>query len=133
MQSAVQAECQRQLDSFLSRNPALQFACLSRVDGRAFAHATARESIAAAGVSAITCSLLALAESFAKEALKSPCSYSAIATERGSIVLVRVPSRQRAFALSVGADDSQLIAMTLRGALDTAQALAQTIDQVTET
>lgn len=116
----------------MARVPALRFACLSRVDGRAFAHAAARDKMAAASVSAITCSLLALAESFAKEALKAPCSYSAIATERGSIVLVRVPTRHRAFALSIGADESELMAMALRSALDTAESLARVLDQGVE-
>lgn len=125
---AGHAECQAQLAALLTQVPSLTFACLSLVDGRPFAHAGANQALIAPRIAAMTSSLLALSESFAKEALRSRCTYSTLSTEHGTIVIVRVPERSRTFTLSVGADSTESMAMALRMTLDTAARLALILD-----
>lgn len=125
----LRAACTEELAHLLRKAPATRFACLGTVDGRNFGFASAQQNASAQRLSAMTCSLLALAETFAKEALSSRCGHATLTTEHGSIVIVRVPSRTRAFALAVGADASDVLAATLRHALDLAGKLAALIDR----
>ena len=123
------AQCDASLRSLLGKSAAIRFACLGTVDGRSFSFAADDGSRSAQRLSAMTCSLLALAESFSKEALRGRCTHATISTEFGTIVVVRVPSRTKTFALSIGADATDVMASTLRYALDTAQALGALIDR----
>jgi predicted regulator of Ras-like GTPase activity (Roadblock/LC7/MglB family) len=126
---AVRAECQARLDAMVKQSSSVSFACLSTVDGRLFAYSSAAPTPEPQHRSAITSSLLALSESFAKESLRSRCAYTVVAAEHGVIVAVRVPSKARSFALSVGADSSDILALTLRMTLDASDALAKIIDR----
>ena len=128
-QMQIRNECQQTLDALLARSPAIVFASLGTVDGRSFAHADApgREANAARAA-AIMSSLMGLIESFSRESLDSRALYNSIATEHGSIVLVRVPSKARHHTLCVCADASDILATTIRAALDTAAQLAVAID-----
>jgi predicted regulator of Ras-like GTPase activity (Roadblock/LC7/MglB family) len=87
-------------------------------------HHCASPSVEPARVAAMTASALALSESFARSAVQSPCDYSVISTEGGAVVMVRVPAGDRALALSVGSDGSEVLAVTLRTALDTSRRIA---------
>lgn len=117
------------LESQLRANPGVRAIVVGTADGRAFAHACqADQAVEAARISAIATSLLALSESFSREALRSQAQYNSIATEHGTIVVVRVPTRARAHMLCLWADQSDIFAMTLRLALDSAARLAILID-----
>lgn len=122
-------ECQQTLEALIARTPAIVFASLGTVDGRSFAHADApgRETNAPRAA-AIMSSLMGLIESFSRESLDSRALYNSIATAHGSIVLVRVPSKAKLHTLCVCADGSEILAMTIRAALDTAEQLAARID-----
>lgn len=122
-----QERCSARLDELLAQSSALIFACIGTADGRLVA---ARRGDGAR-TAAMTSSLLALSESFAKEALRSPCMYSTIVTRHGCIVTVRIPSDRRSHVLSVGADATETLAMVLRHALDAAAQLAEIIDSAT--
>lgn len=123
------ASCRAVLERRLATAPGVRAAVMATVDGRAFAQAqSAGQELNGARAGAIASSLLALAEAFSRETLRGQVQYNSIATERGTIVVVRVPSRVSTHALSVWADNSENFAMTLRFALDTAAQLAGTID-----
>jgi hypothetical protein len=126
----ISAACGARLERFRGQVPSFVFACLGTVDGRAFAFASAEgnDPKLAQRMSAISCSLLALSESFARESLRSNCNHALAATEHGNIIVVRVPCRSRAYILSVGADSTDNQAITLRRALDLASDLALLID-----
>lgn len=115
------------LELLLKRSSALRFACLGTADGRLLASVNADAQSNGERIAAMTSSLLALSESFAKDALRGHCNYSVVATDHGSIVVVRVPHVGRGYMLSVGADGSELMALTLRAALDTAERLSRII------
>ena len=117
------------LSSLLDSNTSILFASACMVDGRSYAHA-ARESHPsdAHRTAAIMSSLLGLLESFARETLKSTASYTSLATEHGSIVIARVPSKRRMHALCVCSDNTSNLAMTIRSTLDTAKTLSDSID-----
>ncbi len=122
-------ECQAILAALLQRSQATLFASMSTVDGRSHAHAGSNLSSAnAQRTAAITSSLMGLIESFSRETLASGALYNSIATDKGSIVIVRVPSRARLHTLCVCTDNTANLAMTIRAALDTAQKLAERID-----
>ena len=122
-------ECQNMLAALLERTPAIRFASMATVDGRSYAHSNAIAQEANAQRSAaIMSSLMALTESFSREALGSQAHYSSIATDYGSIVMVRVPSKAKLHTLCVCADATENLAMTIRCALDTAALLAAKID-----
>ena len=72
--------------------------------------------------------LVALSESFAREAMRSQCKYSMTVMEHGLIVSVRVPDRSHSFVFSLGADHSESMAMVLRRALDGAADIARILD-----
>lgn len=120
--------CELRLQALLRRSDGLRFACLGTVDGRAWAFERRLGATDSARLSAISSSLLALCETFAREALSSRCQYNVINAEHGVVVTVRIPSRSSRFALSLGADDSETLAMVLRYALDAAQELAVVLD-----
>ena len=125
----LRSQCQAFLDELIAASPSLQMACLGTVDGRLFAYAGRRAGAEPQHHSALTSSLLALSESLVKDTLRSRCTYTVVAAEHGAIVTVRVPSRSRSFALSVGADSTVVLAVTLRAALDASDALARMIDR----
>jgi len=127
--SVMRTDCQSRLDLLTQQFTSIAFACLSTVDGRLFAYASRVTGADPRHRSAMTSSLLALSESMAKEALRSRCTYSVVAAEHGVIIAVRVPCKSRSFALSVGADSSDILAMTLRVTLDASDALATIIDR----
>lgn len=123
--------CQNRLADLVSRTPSVVFASLATVDGRSFAHANAPGRGAdAQRAAAIMSSLMGLIESFSRESLDGRALYNSIATEHGSIVLVRVPSKAKQHTLCVCADASDILATTIRTALDTAAQLAVAIDAV---
>lgn len=122
-------ECQSALATLLEHTPAVHFASVATVDGRSYAHANAPARDANPQRSAaIMSSLMGLIESFSKEALNSRALYSSIATEHGSIVMVRIPSQAKAHTLCLCADATENLAMTIRAALDTATLLAAKLD-----
>jgi predicted regulator of Ras-like GTPase activity (Roadblock/LC7/MglB family) len=122
-------ECQNALTHLLEREPAILFASAATADGRSYAHANAATCEADAQRSAaVMSSLLGLIESFSKEALNSRALYSCIATEHGSIVIARIPSKAKAHALCVCADTTENLATIVRAALDTAALLAEKLD-----
>lgn len=122
-------ECQSALATLLERTPAVHFASVATVDGRSYAHANGPAHDANPQRSAaIMSSLMGLIESFSKEALNSRALYSSIATEHGSIVMVRIPSQAKAHTLCLCADATENLAMTIRAALDTAALLAAKLD-----
>lgn len=125
---AQRAVCLERLESLLRKHESLEFACLGTVDGRPWAFLRRGEGANAQRLSAVTSSSLALCETFAREALRSRCRYSVIAAERGTIVTVRVPCRSSRFALAIGADSGETVAIALRLALDTAEHLGRTLD-----
>ncbi len=128
-QMQTRNECQQVLEALVARTPAIVFASLGTVDGRSFAHADAPGRQAnAPRAAAIMSSLMGLVESFGRESLDSTAEYNSIATAHGSIVLVRVPSKAKHHTLCVCADGSEILAMTIRAALDTAKQLAARID-----
>jgi len=120
------ARCAEVLDGLVGVGSPVRFACLGTADGRL----VAAPGATAAGQrnAAMSSSLIALCESFAREALKSACTHSMVVTEHGTIVSVRVPDSRRAHVLAVGADASCTAALVLRTALDTATAVARILD-----
>jgi len=122
-------ECQAVLASLVGKAPAIRFASVALVDGRSFAHANgASRNADPQRSAALMSSLLGLVESFSREALDSRTLYNSIATEHGSIVMVRVPTKAKMHTLCICADASDNLAMTIRTALDTAAQLALLID-----
>lgn len=126
---STQAICQQILEANCARLPAVVLSCMARVDGVAFASAkSAMAKVDAQRSSAIVSSLLALSESFSQEVLRSKCLYTTIATEHGSIITVRVPCKNKSFALCMCFDNSENLAMALRAALSIADSLAAAVD-----
>ena len=122
-------ECQAVLASLAEKASAIRFASVALVDGRSFAHANGASHDADPQRSAaLMSSLLGLVESFSREALNSRALYNSTATEHGSIVMVRVPTKAKMHTLCICADASDNLAMTIRTALDTAAQLALLID-----
>ncbi len=125
----LQSLCAKLLSSRLRASPGVLAAVIGTADGRAFAHADQPgQRVEAPRIAAVASSLLALSESFSKEALASRTQYNSIATPHGTIVIARVPSRSRTHVLCLWADQSENFAMTLRFALDTAAQVAALID-----
>lgn len=125
----AQMECQTALASLVAKTSAIRFASVALVDGRSFAHANSASHDADPQRSAaLMSSLLGLVESFSREALGSRALYNSTATEHGSIVMVRVPTRAKMHTLCICADASDNLAMTIRTALDTGAQLALLID-----
>lgn len=127
--TAMQDACRSLLASQVHSNAGVLAAVVGSADGRAFAHASQPDQkVEASRIAAIATSLLALSESFSKETLSSRAQYNSIATQHGTIVVVRVPSRAQAHVLCLWADSSENFAMTLRRALDSAALVAALID-----
>ena len=125
----LQGLCVGLLSSRLRASPGVLAAVIGTTDGRAFAHAEQPgQRVDAPRIAAVASSLLALSESFSKEALASRTHYNSIATPHGAIVIVRVPSRASIHVLCLWADQSESFAMTLRFALDAAAQVAALID-----
>lgn len=124
---ATRAHAQALLEDVLKRSGSLRFACFGTADGRLFAAASAEAHSTGERVAAMTSSLLALSESFAKDALRSTCTHSVVSTQHGAIVVVRVPHAGRGYMLSLGSDGSEVMALTLRTALDAADRLAHVL------
>lgn len=118
--------CQMFLDKVIEQTPSISMTCLGTADGRLFAAQTG--ATGGQRFAAMTSSLIALSESFAKEALRSQCTYSLVATPHGVVICVRVPSKRGHYVLSVGADATESMALVLRRALDSSDALAAIID-----
>ncbi|HET8899357.1 MAG TPA: roadblock/LC7 domain-containing protein [Rhodanobacteraceae bacterium] len=127
--SHLHADLTTALQVRIESNPALLAAVVGSVDGRAQTFAAqAGHSVEPARIAALASSLLGLTESFSREALHGNAHYNSIATEHGSIVVVRVPSRARAHVLSVWTARDETFAMTLRAALDIAAQVARLLD-----
>jgi predicted regulator of Ras-like GTPase activity (Roadblock/LC7/MglB family) len=109
------------LESLLRRAPALKFACVGSADGRLLASVGSGNGNRLA---AMTSSMLALGESCARDALGSRCDYAVVSTSAGAIVIVRLPHQGTGYMLSIGSDGSEVLASTLRAALDTAARIA---------
>lgn len=118
--------CVSLLRGLIAQSPAVVFASLSAVDGRLVAAASGptRSDVDPQRVSALTSSLLALSESFAREVRGGRCSHATVSMEVGSVVTVRVPTSRQLHVLSVCADQSANLAMALRWTLDTAKKIA---------
>lgn len=123
--AATADRCRAYLEKLLAQASSIEFACIGTADGRLFASDGAG---GAQRLAAMASSMLALSESFAKEALRSQCTHSTIVTRHGVIVTVRIPSRQRAYLLSIGADATDVMALVLRRALDASEQLADILD-----
>jgi predicted regulator of Ras-like GTPase activity (Roadblock/LC7/MglB family) len=119
----IGVDVQQLLDGVLARSSHLMFVCLASVDGRLIGFATRADRNRGQRMAAVSCSLLALGETFAKEASAGPTQYNLIAAHGGAIVTVRVPSVSKRFALSLGADSEETVALALRSALDAAAAI----------
>lgn len=127
--SPTRMACNAALEALLADSPGVVAAVAGTADGRVYAQASQNgHDVQGARVAAVASSLLALSESFSSEALGSQAEYNSIATARGTIVIVRVPTRARAHVLCLWADKSENFAMTLRLALDGAGQLARLID-----
>lgn len=122
-------QCQTVLACLVDKSTSIRFASVALVDGRSFAHAnSATQDADPQRSAALMSSLLGLVESFSREALGSKALYNSTATEHGSIVMVRVPTRAQLHILCICADASDNLAMTIRTALDTAAQLALLLD-----
>ncbi len=127
--SPAQLACGHLLESLFRTYPGVLVAVVGTADGRAFAHAAQPgQRLEAARIAAIASSLLGLSESFSNEALGSRAHYNSIATARGTIVVVRVPTRAHGHVLCLWADQTENFAMTLRCALDGAEQVATLIE-----
>lgn len=124
--AAVRERCKTHLAQVMADAPSIGFACIGTADGRMFA--ANHRSTDPQRIAAMASSLLALSESFSKEAMRSRCAYSLIVGEHGAIVIVRIPSKRNHYVLAVGADTTETIALTLRKALDTSTHVASILD-----
>lgn len=120
--------CLAQLDALRARSEAFTFASLALVDGRVMCCSAANEGLQAARIAALSSSLLALAESFSREASLGGTRYTTVSSQDGNIVLVWVPSQARRHVLAVASDPGQNLAICLRWTLDTAARLAAILD-----
>ena len=120
----MRGEVASDLENLMKRSPALRFACVGTADGRLLAKAGGGHGDRLA---AMTSSTLALGESFARDALGGRCDYSVVATSVGSIIIVRVPHPGTGYMLSVGSDGTEVLASTLRAALDCAGRIASIV------
>lgn len=116
-------ESEARLRAVLAHDAALQFACLGSVDGRVVAFAGSG-GLSPQRIAAISGASLGISETCAREAFRSKSLYSVVVAEHGAVVTVRVPSASARYAVSLGADSSETLALLLRRALDTSTALA---------
>lgn len=121
--------CAALLSSLIAQSPSVTFAGLSSVDGRLVASAagSTHADVDPQRVSALTSSLLALSESFAREVRGGRCTHATVSMEAGSVVTVRIPTARQLHVLSVCTDQSANLAMALRWTLDTARKIADVL------
>jgi len=119
-------DIEARLRGLLAQHQGLRFACLGSVDGRVVAF-VGEDGLSPQRLAAITSSSLGLAESFARESLRSRSLYGVVVAEHGAVVTVRVPSRSARYAISLAADARETLALLLRRALDTSKALADLV------
>ncbi len=120
------------IEALLERSTAFTFASVSTVDGRSTSFGSNSAVISeGARIAAIASSILGLSESFSREVRQAGSHWTTISNEQGTIVLIRIPSRQRMHVLAVGADRSQNLATTLHFAVGAADQLAISIDRET--
>lgn len=125
----TKADTRTLLHNLLDGTEGVFGAVVARVDGRVYAQAFRHEhQTDAARIAAVSSSLLALSETFSREALKARTRYNSIVTDRGCIVTVRIPSATHGHVLCVWADDSENFATVLRVSLDAADKLALKMD-----
>lgn len=118
--------CQALLDDLLAQSPFVRFACVGTVDGRLYASPGNAHS--GQRFAAMSSALVALSESFAREAMRSQCKYAMTVMDHGLIVSVRVPDHSNSYVFSLGSDHSESMAMVLRRALDSAGDIARILD-----
>lgn len=125
----VAQHCEALLATLLADAHGVLGAVMASVDGHAFAKSfQAGHEQEATRIAAICSSVLALSESFSHETLQGKVSFNCVSTSHGSIMTVRIPSRQNVFVLCVWADKSDNFAMALRFTLDAAHKLAALVD-----
>ncbi|HEV2679669.1 MAG TPA: roadblock/LC7 domain-containing protein [Rhodanobacter sp.] len=122
MNTEMQESCNRELDRLLQEASEIIFANLSLLDGRTYAMSSL-DRVDQQRIAALSSSLLALSESFAREVRGGLCSYVTVSMERGFLVTVRVPTEPGRYTLSLFVDNSANLAMALRWALDAAKKL----------
>jgi predicted regulator of Ras-like GTPase activity (Roadblock/LC7/MglB family) len=122
---AADAAVKAALTHALARADQVMFFCLGHVDGRALTVVSRHPDKKANSIAAMSSSLLALSETFAKEAISSSAAYSLVSAAQGCLVAVRVPCAANCYVLSLGTDGSESIAAALRTALDSANAIAR--------
>lgn len=120
----VLAQCQDILRRHCATSPHTQFVCLGSIDGHLLCMVGASERDDGERVAALSSSLYGLSETMSRETVRDPARYNLVATDRGSLVLVRVPSPSSRFVLSLCADQVETMALALRNALDVADATA---------
>ena len=107
----------------------MRFASIASVDGRSVAHANGQDiQTDAQRIAALISSLLGLIESLARETLGHSSRYSTIATEAGSLVVARIPSRSRLLTFCLCVDKSDNLALAIRATLDGAEKIAALVD-----
>lgn len=121
--TTLQAACNSELEQLLQEVPDVRFANLSLLDGRVFVMAS-RSQIDPQRIAALSSSLLALSESFAREIRGGRCSHVTVSMENGAVVTVRVPTEPSFYTLSLFVADSANLAMALRWTLDAARRLS---------
>lgn len=110
--------CTKLLVKMLEAHSSMRFACLGTLDGHLLASAGAPEDGSTQQLCAFTSSYFALGDAFANKTMGSSGSYGLIALRDGVIVIVKVATARATYCLSCGADGSQVLATTLRQALD---------------
>jgi predicted regulator of Ras-like GTPase activity (Roadblock/LC7/MglB family) len=119
------ADCQDIIDRHCATSDHTRFVCLSSVDGRLLGVAGSADRSVGQRIAAISSSLLGLAETFSREALRTTAKYNLISSTEGAIVVVRVPSSSHKFALALCADNTETVAFALRNALDLSESVAR--------
>ena len=126
----IASRCEELLSDLLTEAQGMLGAVMASVDGHAFAKSFQRgHEKEATRIAAIASSVLALAESSSHETLSGKVGFNCVSTNHGSIMTVRVPSRENIFVLCVWADKSDNFATALRFTLDAAHKLAALVDE----
>lgn len=127
----VQGVSHLELHGVVQEEAGIRFVSLSTVDGRSIAFVGEPFRGQAQRLAAISSSFLGLSEAFTKESGLGGTLHAAVAADVGTVITVRVPSRSRAYVLSVCADSTTNMAIALRYALDTSTKVARLIDRGT--
>lgn len=83
-----------------------------------------RADISADRLAAMASSLLALSEAIAKELVKQPCRNVIVEAKGGSLVTIRIPSRQHELLISVLCNEASSLGSVLYATRDAARRLA---------